>query len=203
RRSGLPAARVIGTGTLLDTSRLQQTLGERLNLAPHSIEALVLGEHGDSEVAALSAVRIGGVSLAQYGYGEPDMDPAEIGRSVREAAYGIVAGKGYTSFGIATAIVRLCEAILRDERAVLPVSTLMTGQYDLDGMYLSLPCVLGAGGVARVLTPPLTESELQGLQQSGQILGAAYAALESDPAFEAALAAASATRTGDIKHGLG
>ena len=177
QRSGLPASRVIGTGTLLDTSRLKQTLSQTLGVAPASIDGFVLGEHGNSEVAAFSTVRIGGQTLDRFcgGGGRPDLDA--IAREVRDAGYGIVEGKGYTSFGVATAIVRICEAILRDERAVLPVSTLLTGQYGLSGLCLSLPCVLGAEGVHRIVPPDLESPERTALLASAAILKSAFAAL--------------------------
>lgn len=166
-RSDFDAARVIGTGTLLDSSRLRQALAARLRVAPGAIHAQVLGEHGDSEVPAFSGVRIGGVALDAF---DPDVDRAELATTVREAAYRIVTGKGYTSFGVATAIVRICEAIVRDEHAVLPVSTLLTGQFGVEGVYLSLPCVLGARGVVRVLEPELDADEMAGLRASAEIL---------------------------------
>lgn len=180
RRSGFSAARVIGTGTLLDTSRLKQTLAEYFKIAPGAIEGLVLGEHGDSEVAAFSTVRIGGLTLEQFCKGGPEIDRIDVERDVREAGYEIVMGKGYTSFGVATAIVRICESILRDERTVLPVSTLLTGQYDITDVCLSLPCVLGGGGVERILTPKLEPEEAAALAASGATLKAAIAATLAD-----------------------
>ena len=177
RRSGLPASRVIGTGTLLDTSRLKQALSRALGVAPTSIEGYVLGEHGDSEVAAFSTVRIGGQTLDPFRQGRDRPDLDAIGREVRDAGYAIVEGKGYTSFGVATAIVRICEAIHRDEHAVLPVSTLLTGEYGQSNLCLSLPCILGAGGVERVLTPDLAPHEMDGLAASALVLKAALAGL--------------------------
>ncbi|WP_309629473.1 L-lactate dehydrogenase [Brevundimonas sp.] len=181
RRSGFSAAQVIGTGTLLDTSRLTQTLSQTLRVAPASIEGFVLGEHGNSEVAAFSTVRIGGQTLDQFCRGEAQPDLPAIAREVRDAGYAIVEGKGYTSFGVATAIVRICEAILRDEHAVLPVSTLLTGEYGLSDLCLSLPCILGAGGVERILVPALSPAETAGLVASAGILAAAIAGMEPAP----------------------
>lgn len=177
RRSGLPASQVIGTGTLLDTSRLKQALSQALGVAPTSIEGYVLGEHGDSEVAAFSTVRIGGQTLDRFRQGQDRPDLDTIGREVRDAGYAIVEGKGYTSFGVATAIVRICEAIHRDEHAVLPVSTLLTGEYGQSDLCLSLPCILGAGGVERVLAPDLAPHEMDGLAASARVLKAALASL--------------------------
>ena len=177
RRSGLSPAQVIGTGTLLDTSRLKQSLSEALKVSPASVEAFVLGEHGDSEVAAFSTVRIGGQTLEQFCAGSGALDQAAIARQVRDAGYDIVKGKGYTSFGVATAIVRICEAIIRDERAVLPVSTFLTGQYGLSQLCLSLPCILGARGVERILTPELAADETAGLAVSATVLKTAFSVL--------------------------
>lgn len=179
RRASLSPARVIGAGTLLDTSRLKQSLSQALNVAPGSIEGLVLGEHGDSEVACFSTVRVGGQTLDQYCAGRGRPDQALIAREVRDAGYDIVKGKGYTSYGVATAIVRICEAVIRDERAVLPVSTLLTGQYGLSDLCLSLPCVLGANGVEQILTPDLDPHEAAGLATSATVLRAAFATLSS------------------------
>lgn len=173
-RSGLDAGRVIGTGTLLDSSRLRQALAGRLGVAPGAIHAQVVGEHGDSEVAAFSGVRIRGMALDAF---EPAVDREEMAKAVREAAYRIVSGKGYTSFGVATAIVRICEAIVRDEKAVLPVSTLLTGEFGIEGVYLSLPCALGAQGVERVLVPDLDAAEAAGLRASAQVLREAMAGI--------------------------
>ncbi len=179
RHAGLPPGRVIGTGTLLDSSRLRQLLAETLGVAPASVDGDVLGEHGDSEVVAFSTVRIGGVPLRQFTGNEPATDHHKIAEDVRQAGYRIVAGKGYTSFGVATATVRICEAILRDEKAVLPVSTLLTGQYGIADIFLSLPCILGGGGAERILTPALTTEEVAALQSSAAVLADALRALDT------------------------
>lgn len=176
--AGLPPARVIGTGTLLDTCRLQQALGAKLGVTSASVHGLVVGEHGNSEVAAFSTVNIGGLPLTGAGFAGTALDRPAIAAQVRDAGYTIIGGKGYTSFGIATAIVRICEAVLRDERVVLPVSTLLTGEFGISDVYLSLPCVLGRGGVEKVLTPAFTDAELAGLLASAAALRAARLALQ-------------------------
>lgn len=159
RTARLPAGRVVGTGTLLDTSRLRQLLAARLSVAPASVQGDVLGEHGDSEVAAFSTVRIGGVALDRFDESQQAAAHEDIAEEVRQAGYRIASGKGYTSFGVATATVRICEAILRDEKVVLPVSALLTGQYGISDIFLSLPCIVGAAGVERILAPDLTADE--------------------------------------------
>ena len=166
-RAGLPSNQVIGTGTLLDSSRLQQALASQLNVAPNAIEAVVIGEHGDSEVAVFSSVRISGIPLDKFA-SDYTRNSEKLADDVRTAGYRIIEGKGYTSYGVATAIVRICEAILRNERTVLPVSTLLTGEFGLSDMYLSLPCILGANGVERVLLPELNDEETILLKTSGE-----------------------------------
>ncbi len=177
QNAGLPAKQVIGTGTLLDSSRLRQALAKKLDVAPSAVEGLVLGEHGDSEVAAFSTVRVGGLTLEHFAEPSAQLDTAAVGADVRDAGYRIISGKGYTSFGVATSIVRICEAIIRDERAVLPVSTLLTGQFGIEGVFLSLPCVLGAGGVERILLPELSGEEQSALRRSAAVLRQAMATL--------------------------
>jgi L-lactate dehydrogenase len=161
---------------VLDSSRLKQALALRLGVAPGAIDAAVLGEHGDSEVAVFSTIRVGGVALDEFGGAAPSDRPG-IGESVRDAGYSIVTGKGYTAYGVATAIVRICEAIVRDEKVVLPVSTFVDGQLGLANICLSLPCLLGAGGIERVLTPQLSPVERVGMQASATALRAALAGL--------------------------
>ena len=180
RDAGLRAKQVIGTGTLLDSSRLRQALAEKLDVAPSAIEGLVLGEHGDSEVAAFSTVRVGGLPLEGFAAPGAQVDQASVATDVRDAGYRIVSGKGYTSFGVATAIVRICEAIVRNERIVLPVSTLLSGQFQISDLYLSLPCLLGAGGVERILLPELSDEEQAALRRSAAVLRQALATLKAE-----------------------
>lgn len=172
--AGLPASRVIGTGTLLDTNRLRELLARHLAVAPSAVDALVLGEHGDSEVAMLSAARIGGIALEDFSVEAQNLNRSAIASSVRDAAYGIVAGKGFTSFGVATAIVRICEAIVRDERVVLPVSSRMSGQLGLSGICMSMPCIIGADGIERMLRPAMSDEEAASLAASAAKLRSAF-----------------------------
>lgn len=174
QESGLPPARVIGTGTLLDSNRLRTTLARRLSIAPSSIDAMILGEHGDTAFAALSIARVGGIPLDEFMGDGSKTDAAKITDEVRRAAYEIIGGKGYTSFGIATAIVRICEAIVRDEHVILPVSTLLTGQIDVGDIYLSLPCLIGAQGIEHVLVPKLDTDEITAFQKSASVVRGAF-----------------------------
>ena len=170
--SGLPVGRVVGSGTVLDSARLRAMLGRHLGVEPRSIHAHVVGEHGDSEIAAWSSARVAGVALREFcaGAGIECPDFVEMLRRVRRAAPDIIERKGYTSFAIASCVARICEAVLRDERSVLPVSTMLTGQYGISDVYLSLPCVVGRGGVERVIEIPLDEGERAGLCASADLL---------------------------------
>ncbi|MHA6723903.1 L-lactate dehydrogenase [Sphingomonas sp. RS2018] len=167
RHAGLPQARVIGTGTLLDTSRLRAALSRSLDIAARAIDGYVLGEHGDSEVAAFSTVRIGGQPIDAFA---DETTLSAVAIDVRDAAYRIVGGKGFTSFGIATAIVRICEAVVRNEHAVLPVSAWIGRHYGSTDLCLSLPCVIGAEGIERVLFPVLDYREDAALRMSADTL---------------------------------
>ena len=170
--SGLAVERVISSGTVLDSARLRTMLGRALGVEPRSVHAYVVGEHGDSEVAAWSSARVAGVPVREFceGAGRPCPDFDEVLRSVRRAAPEIIERKGHTSVAIASCVARICEAILRDEHSVLPVSTLTTGQYGIDGVYLSLPCVIGRRGVERVIEIPLDDAERAGLRASADTL---------------------------------
>ena len=166
RLSGLPAERVIGTGTVLDTSRLKYLLSRHTGVDPRNIHACVLGEHGDGEFVAWSRASIAGLSLDEYcaacGRCRGPMSEQvnrQFEQEVRRAAYEIIDMKGSTCYAIALAVRRIAEAILRDEHAILTVSTLAQGQYGLRDLCLSLPVVLGARGVERVLEPGLDRAE--------------------------------------------
>lgn len=179
RHSGLAPNRVMGTGTLLDSCRLRQALATRFNVAPMAVDGLVLGEHGDTSVTAFSTVRIGGLPLQSWAPTTSDADRSALEIEVRREGYDIVGGKGFTSFGIATAIVRICEAIQRDEHVVLPVSCQLNGEFDISGLYLSLPCILGTAGIERVLMPDLDAGERLAFDHSAATLRAAILGLDS------------------------
>lgn len=178
--AGLPSSRVIGSGTLLDSNRLRTLIAQQLQVAPGAVDAMVLGEHGDSEVAMLSAARIGGVALEDFSREALGLDRNAVAGAVRDAAYQIIAGKGFTSFGVATAIVRICEAIVRDERAVLPVSSRLTGPPGLPGVCMSMPCIVGGAGVERVLIPAMSKLEEAGLAASAAKLRVSFDELQRD-----------------------
>lgn len=174
RLSGLPPQRVIGSGTILDTARFRSLLGDHLGIAPQSVHAYVLGEHGDSEVLAWSAARAGSVALrsfaAQVGAPLTDSVRGRIDDGVRNAAYTIIDGKGATWYGIGAGLARIVRAILRDEQAVLSVS-IMTGEVEgVRDVALSVPRVVGRMGVTADLFPELDADEHAALQRSAQLL---------------------------------
>jgi L-lactate dehydrogenase len=168
--SALPPERVIGSGTILDTARFRTLLAEHLDVAPNSVHAYVLGEHGDSEVLAWSSGKVGGVPITDYAeqFGHPITGgvKAKIDEGVRRAAYRIIEGKGATYYGIGAGIARIAKAIRDDEGAVLTLSNID----GVDGTSLSLPRVLKATGVAATIQPSLSEEETQALKKSAEIL---------------------------------
>ncbi len=175
--SGLSSRRIIGSGTILDTARFRALLGEHLGLAPRSVHAYVLGEHGDSEVLAWSSGKIGGVSLSQVAeqMGHPLTDDVKAGidDGVRRAAYRIIEGKGATYYGIGAGIARIAKAIRDDEGTVLTLSNI-EGCNDVS---LSLPRVLKADGIETTIEPILSNEEEQALHRSADILREAEAEL--------------------------
>ncbi len=177
RVSGLPAERVIGSGTILDTARFRTLLGDRVGVAPHSVHAYVLGEHGDSEVLVWSSAKVGGVPLADFSaqVGRPLTAEAKAGvdDGVRNAACRIIEGKGATYYGIGAGISRIVNAIRIDERAVLTVSTCLPDAGEFAGTALSLPRIVGAQGVLASLRPDLSDEERAGLRKSAEVLRAA------------------------------
>lgn len=170
--SGYPANRVLGSGTVLDTARLKYLLGERLGVDSRSVHAFIIGEHGDSELAVWSGANVSGVDLDQFCHlrGDP-LDRAEMERlyqGVRDSAYEIIQRKGATYYGIAMAVGRIAESIVKDQQAVLPVSVVLEGQYGLDGLCLSVPAIVGRDGVEEVLEIPLSDSEKRALRGSAE-----------------------------------
>ena len=177
--SGLPVGQVIGTGTLLDTERLRHILGEKLNVDARSVHASIIGEHGDSSVAVWSAAQVAGIPLAQYPGADKLQSQEELLISVRHAGPEVAALKGNTCFAIAACVTRICEAILRDERSVLMVSTMMTGHYGLKEVSLSTPCIVGNCGVEMVLELRLNQVEQKSLEASAAVLKQAYTQLQT------------------------
>jgi L-lactate dehydrogenase len=179
--SHLPPARVIGSGTILDTSRFRFLLGQYYGVDSRSVHAYIIGEHGDSEIPLWSLANIGGVRLQEFAplknrtYNQEEMNQLFI--EVRDAAYEIIKRKGATYYAIGLGLLSIVEAILGDFRTVLSVSTLMTGHYGVSDMCLSLPCVVGENGIEEILTLNLSESEEQGFRASAEKLKSTLASL--------------------------
>jgi L-lactate dehydrogenase len=172
KASGLPAARVIGTGTMLDTARLRQVLGRELALEPRSVHAQVVGEHGDSEVVLWSGAHAGGVPLHRFPGWRKGRE-AELALEVRRAAFEIIRRKGATNHAIGLVAAALLKTALRDERRVLTVSRVQEGALGLDDVALSLPTTVGVDGATQVLEPEMSAAELEALRRSAEILRAA------------------------------
>lgn len=185
RLSGLPAARVIGSGTILDTARFRALLAARFGVDPRSVHAFIAGEHGDSEVPIWSSANIAGMRLREYcaamGIEYDQSELNEIFTQTRDAAYHIIERKGATYYAVAAGLLRITEAILRDQRTVLPVSSLIEDYYGIDGIYLSLPTVLGRNGVERVLRLELTTEEAAALSRSADVLRSSLKSLTTRP----------------------
>lgn len=174
--SGWSENRVLGTGTVLDTARLKYLVGEHLNVDPRNIHAFIVGEHGDSEVTAWSSARVSGVPIREFcemrGYPDQSEYFAQVSEEVKNSAYEIIKKKRATYYGIAMGVRRVCEAIIRDEKSVLPVSSLMYGAYDLEGLSLSMPAVVGRNGVECLVPVDMNEEELAAVKKSAETLKA-------------------------------
>lgn len=172
--SGFPENRVIGSGTVLDTARLKYTLGEHLKLDSRSIHAFIIGEHGDSELAAWSSANVSGIPLEKVcemrGHFNHEESNERIYESVKKSAYEIIERKKATYFGVAMAVRRICEAIVRDEKSILPVTHMLHGEYELEDIMISMPAIIGAKGVERTVPIALDEEELEKLQASASVL---------------------------------
>jgi len=174
KQTGLPPARVIGSGTVLDSSRLRSLLSDYLAVDVRGIHAHIIGEHGDSELAVWSRANVSGIPLAEFCEIRSKPYDEDFRRTtlekVRRAAYEIISRKGATAYGVSVALCRIVEAILKDEKSVLTVSTPVQGLHGLPDVCLSLPCVVGAGGVELVLESMLSEEEHEALANSATVL---------------------------------
>ena len=172
--SGLPENKVIGSGTVLDTARLKYELGNHLNVDSRSVHAFIIGEHGDSEIAAWSSANVSGIPLNKFcemrGHFNHDEAMKRIAENVKNSAYEIIEKKKATYYGVAMAVKRICEAIVRDEKSILPISSLMKGDFGIEGISLSMPAIVGKDGVECLVPIQLNEEEISKLQQSAQTL---------------------------------
>lgn len=172
--SGFPENRVFGTGTVLDTARLKYLLGEHLQVDSRAVHAFILGEHGDSEIVAWSSANVSGLPLHNFcemrGYFDHDAAMETLAAGVKNSAYEIIDKKGATYYGIAMSVRRVCEAIVRDEKSILPVSSVQHGSYGIQDVALSLPAVVGKDGVETIVPIALSEEEIAALRASAQTL---------------------------------
>jgi len=182
RLSGLPPERVIGSGTTLDTARFRYLLSQYFDVDPRSVHAFIVGEHGDSEVPVWSLANIAGMRLPDYckangiGCYEADMD--RIFQETRDAAYQIIERKGATYYAVAYGLLRIVEAVLRDQSTVLSVSSLQQDYHGINDVCLSVPTVIGRSGVHRVVKLDLSPEELDGLRHSADVLKQSLTGLE-------------------------
>jgi L-lactate dehydrogenase len=173
--SGFPSNRVFGSGTVLDSARLKYLLGEHLGVDSRSIHAFIIGEHGDSEIAAWSSANVSGVPLHKFcemrGHYNHAKAMREISENVKNSAYEIIEKKKATYYGIAMSVKRICEAIVRDEKSVLPVSSMQTGE-EINGVALSMPAIVGKHGVEGLVPIELNDKEKAELKESAATLKA-------------------------------
>lgn len=173
KESGLPASRVIGTGTGLDTSRLKAVLARETGFDHKSITAYMLGEHGDSQMAAWSATAFGGKLLTQLEREEPErftLDKEALAEEVRKAGWKTLNGKGATEFGIASTAARMISCIFHDEKQIFPASTYLDGEYGETGLYASVPVVLGKDGVDEIIKLNLDEKEMKEFHKTCSVM---------------------------------
>lgn len=172
--SGFPENKVIGSGTVLDTARLKYELGNHLNVDYRSIHAFIIGEHGDSEIAAWSSANVSGIPIEKFcemrGFYNHKESALKISEEVKNSAYEIIKRKNATYFGIAMSVKRICEAVIRDEKSILPISSMLHGEYGIDGIALSLPAIVGKNGLETHVPIQLNQEEIQKLQQSAKTL---------------------------------
>ena len=172
--SGLPPERVFGSGTILDTARFRMLLADHYEVDPRSVHAFIAGEHGDSEVPVWSSANIAGMPLREFGQltdiGHDQAALDGIFTDTRDAAYQIIERKGATYYAVAAGFVRIVQAILRDQHTVLSVSSLIRDYHGISDVYLSLPAVVGRGGIERILPLPMADDEVAGLRRSAEVL---------------------------------
>lgn len=172
--SGFPENRVIGSGTVLDTARLKYKLGEHLSVDSRSVHAFIVGEHGDSEIAVWSSANVSGIPLDNFcemrGHFDHEASTRRIAEDVKNSAYEIIAKKRATYYGIAMSVKRICEAIVRDEKSILPVSNMMHGEYGIDQVVLSMPAIIGKDGIETQVPISMNEAEQEKLKASADTL---------------------------------
>ncbi|WP_054742589.1 L-lactate dehydrogenase [Cellulosilyticum ruminicola] len=167
-----PRNKIIGSGTLLDTARMRRIIGEHFLIDTKNVHGYILGEHGRTSMATWSSCNIGGIPIAECSekFEKPAINQEEVLKEVVDAGIQIIMKKGYTNFGIAETVARLIKAITLHELSVLPISTTLEGEYGIQNVALSVPCIIGQHGIERILQVPLNEAELESLKQSAESL---------------------------------
>lgn len=172
--SGYSKNRVFGSGTVLDSARLKYLLGEHLNVDSRSVHAYIIGEHGDSEIVAWSSANVSGMPLHKFcemrGFFNHEKAMREIAEDVKMSAYEIIKKKKATYYGIAMSVRRICEAIVRDEKSMLPVSSIQNGSYGIVDVALSMPAIVGKDGVETQVPIQLSDDEINNLKKSAETL---------------------------------
>lgn len=172
--SGFPENRVFGSGTVLDTARLKYLLGEHLSVDSRSVHTFIIGEHGDSEFPAWSCTNVSGVPLSRFcdmrGHHNHEKAMKELAETVKNSAYKIIEKKGATYYGIAMSVRRICEAIIRDEKSILPVSSMQNGEFGISGVALSTPVIVGKNGIESHVPLQLSDDEMEKLRKSADTL---------------------------------
>lgn len=180
--SNMPENKVIGSGTVLDSARLKYQLGEHLDVDSKSVHAFIIGEHGDSEIAAWSSVNVSGVPLNDFcemrGHFKHEESMERIAAQVKNSAYEIISKKRATYYGIAMSVRRICEAIVRNERSILPISRMIHNEYGIDNIALSMPAVVGRNGVETRVPISLSKEEQGKLKESANTLAEVLKGLE-------------------------
>lgn len=172
--SGLPENRVIGSGTVLDSARLKYQLGEHLEVDSKSVHAFIIGEHGDSEIAAWSSANVSGIPLNDFcemrGHFQHEKATKEIAEKVKNSAYEIINRKKATYFGVAMTVRKICEVIMLDEKSILPVSNMMHGEHGISDVVMSMPAIVGKDGIETKVPVSLNGEEEEKLVKSAGIL---------------------------------
>jgi L-lactate dehydrogenase len=183
KRSGWPRGRIIGSGTVLDSARFRHLLSQHCGVDVHNIHAYILGEHGDSEFAAWSMTNMAGMPIEQFCRLCLKCDDwlaarRKVVEEVKHSAYHIIDYKGATWFAVGLALTRIAAAILRNQRGVLTVSSVLEGEYGLSGVSLGVPCIVSQKGVDKVLEVALPPDEHDALVKSAAVLQAAIGKLD-------------------------
>jgi L-lactate dehydrogenase len=183
KKSGWDRSRVIGSGTVLDSARFRHFLSQYCGVDVHNVHAYILGEHGDSELAAWSMTNVAGITINEYcpvcgKCSDWETERKNIEKKVRESAYHIINAKGSTHYAVGLALVKITASVLKKQNSVLTVSALVKGEFGLDDVCLSVPCIVSEKGIVKIINNPLADDEMILLRKSAEILKKAIKSLE-------------------------